>query len=43
MKKETFKIGLHKSEITYIQVDGITHHKCKEMKKMKTMAHEDFM
>ena len=26
MKKETTKTGLHKSEITYIQVDaGITH------------------
>ena len=25
VKKETIKIGSHKSEITYIQVDGITH------------------
>ena len=25
VKKETIKIGSHKGDITYIQVDGITH------------------
>ena len=37
MKKETIKTGLHKSEIAYIQVDGITH----IINSRKSLEHEN--